>query len=125
MTIVNRRPVWIRAPGQVLSDASPVLRRAFNRFFPSAVWLRPNGQNEDALVTLVEQATTNGRSHLEFMLHSSELMAGGSPTFKDGASIERLYATLERLFAVVARNCRPMTLTDFRGWHLSRRGVGV
>ena len=125
MTIVNRRPAWIRAPGQVLSDASPLFRRALNRFFPPAVWLRPNGQNEDALVALVEEATTHGRSHLEFMLHSSELMAGGSPTFKDDSSIERLYATLERLFSVVARNCRPMTLKDFRGWHLSRRGVGA
>ena len=33
-----------------------------------------------------------------FMLHSSEMMPGGSPSFPDEQSIEKLYECIERLF---------------------------
>ena len=33
-----------------------------------------------------------------FMIHSSELMPGGSPNFKDEKSIEDLYNETEKLF---------------------------
>ena len=36
---------------------------------------------------------------VQFALHSSELMPGGSPTFRTEDSIERLYEDLEALFA--------------------------
>lgn len=39
--------------------------------------------------------------YAEFMMHSSELMPGGSPYFADEASIESMYADLERLFQYV------------------------
>ena len=34
-----------------------------------------------------------------FMLHSSELMPGGSPTFRDEGAIEHLYRELNAIFA--------------------------
>jgi hypothetical protein len=49
-----------------------------------------------------------------FMLHSSELMPGGSPAFRTAAAIERLYADTEALFAhASARGCAGRTLGDF------------
>ena len=35
---------------------------------------------------------------LMFMLHSSEMMPGGSPSFPDEKSIEELYECIEKLF---------------------------
>ena len=35
---------------------------------------------------------------MELMLHSSELMPGGSPTFRREEQIETLYADLEKVF---------------------------
>ena len=48
-----------------------------------------------------------------FALHSSELMAGGSPTFRTKEDIERLYEDLEWLFAQTAGSFRGATLTEF------------
>jgi hypothetical protein len=50
------------------------------------------------------------------MLHSSELMPGGSPTFRDKSAIERLYGDLRALFALAATECRPATLAEFHAW---------
>lgn len=36
--------------------------------------------------------------YIEFMMHSSEMMPGGSPYFADESSIERMYIDLEALF---------------------------
>jgi hypothetical protein len=62
---------------------------------------------------VLAKALRERRTYLEFMLHSSELMPGGSPTFPDQESIEALYRDLEALFAAAARCCRPSTLTGF------------
>jgi hypothetical protein len=50
---------------------------------------------------------------VEFMVHSSELMPGGSPRFRTAAAIERLYASLEVLFEELSAWCRGMTLAEF------------
>ena len=55
-----------------------------------------------------------GDAPLEMVLHSSELMPGGSPQSPDEASIERLYADLEALFHHVAREFRGMTLHEYQ-----------
>jgi hypothetical protein len=49
------------------------------------------------------------------MLHSSSLVAGGSPYVPDAAGLERLYSTLERTFehAQVRHQMRGMTLSAF------------
>jgi hypothetical protein len=47
------------------------------------------------------------------MLHSSELMPGGSPTFKSKADVERLYRDLRLLFSRVAGRFEAATLSEF------------
>ncbi len=89
-------------------------RRAAAVFSPRHYWLRPNGNNLRAMLNLVDEAVATGREHLMFMLHSSELMPGGSPTFRDADAIERLYEDLAALFARAAHHgCPASTLGEF------------
>ena len=48
-----------------------------------------------------------------FILHSSELMPGGSPTFPTDDAIESLYEDLESVFADAAEHFRGATLSEF------------
>ena len=66
------------------------------------------------MIGLVERAMEEEASYVEFMLHSSELMPGGSRRFPTKRSIERLYDHLERLFAKTAARFRGSTLAQFR-----------
>jgi len=61
-------------------------------------------------------ARADGAVHAEFTLHSSELMPGGSPTFRNASDIERLYEHLEILFEEFSTWCRGMTLKEFYVW---------
>lgn len=69
-----------------------------------AFWLRPNRRNLEEMLYLIAEYTLSDSDYLMFMLHSSELMPGGSPTFQtEGGfkyymSILRLYSTkLQRI----------------------------
>jgi hypothetical protein len=48
------------------------------------------------------------------MLHSCDLMPGGSPNSGNAQDVEHLYACLEVLFEEVSAWCRGMTLAEFR-----------
>ena len=64
------------------------------------MWLRPNGNNLNSMKSIIEEKNKKAE-YLEFMIHSSELMPKGSPTFKTKASIEKLYSAIEELFSVI------------------------
>lgn len=51
--------------------------------------------------------------YLMFMLHSSELMPGGSPTFRGKQDIEDLYGHLNNLFQRIAGTYRGVTLEQY------------
>ena len=120
MTIVHAPPGPALRLGQALSALPAPLRRAtrlvarvVDRVAPPIRWLRPDGRNRRAMLDILDQVRAEGRAHAEFMLHSSELMPGGSPTFRTEASIERLYADLRALFAAVRGRFAPATLAEF------------
>ena len=83
------------------------------------IWLRPKGNNLSDMLTLINNIQESESPYLMFMLHSSELMPGGSPTFKTSESIEKLYKNLEILFNIIASNFRGITLKDYYLNHLS------
>jgi hypothetical protein len=99
----------------------PLLRRAANRVSPAPRWLSPVqpalraplGRNLHAMLQAARDAKAEGAPHMEFMLHSSELMPGGSPAFRNATDIERLYENLEVLFEDLSTWCRGMTLKEF------------
>jgi hypothetical protein len=94
------------------------LRRAAGRISPAQRWLCPvpllEKRNEEAMLRLARQARQASPTHLEFMLHSSDLMPGGSPNSGSAQDVERLYACLEALFGELSTWCRGMTLAEFR-----------
>ena len=67
------------------------------------IWLRPASSSLKEMKNLCNRVSAEPENdYLEFMVHSSELMAGGSPYFKDEESIEMLYGNLNELFAHVS-----------------------
>lgn len=115
MTIVpnNATPFagFLRTAGQLV----PPLERIARRLAPEYEWLRPNGRNGGSLRRMVATARDERRVYVEFMLHSSELMPGGSPTFRTARSIERLYEDLEDLFEYsTSLGFVGRTLSEFR-----------
>jgi hypothetical protein len=98
----------------------PLLRQAAHRVAPQLSWLCPTPllekHNLDAMLRVARAARAEAAAHLEFMVHSSELMPGGSPTFRDASAIERLYEYLEMLFEELSAWCRGMTLKEFHEW---------
>lgn len=86
---------------------------AIRAYHGSPVWIRPNGKNIDQMIRFSDETLTKNRDYLMFMLHSSEMMPGGSPTFKTQESIEILYRDLERLFQHVSKNYEGITLREY------------
>ncbi|MGK3126755.1 deacetylase [Candidatus Pantoea formicae] len=80
---------------------------------PSVNWLRPSGGNLDRMKSVVNEALSRGSDYVEFMLHSSEFMPAGSPTFKNEEQIEILYSDLEELFSWLESRTTGMTLAEY------------
>ena len=76
-------------------------------------WLRPNGENLDSMLSILHQGKEEHWPCVEFILHSSELMPGGSPTFRTPDSIEGLYDDLESLFSQATQRFDGATLSEF------------
>ena len=51
--------------------------------------------------------------YIMFMLHSSEMMPGGSPTFHRNEDIEKLYFDLENLFEFISDKFKGATLSEY------------
>jgi len=113
---------------RLLGHAHGLAERVARRLFPPDVRLMPNGRNGTGMIGLLDAAIHDDRDYVEFMLHSSELMPGGSPTFPTRASVERLYRDIELLFAHASRRFEGRTLSQyydrFRG-HPSSRVVMI
>ena len=110
--LFRRTPWAYRTPG---------LRRVVRKLSPARRWLCPvallEKNNLDAMLHLAQRAREERPTHMQFMLHSSELMPGGSPSFQSVRDIDRLYAHMELLFEGLSTWCRGMTLGEFREQH--------
>jgi len=92
----------------------PLLRQATNRLLsPALNHLCPAESALHGMLRAAHAARTDGAVHVEFTLHSSELMPGGSPKFRNTRDIERLYEQLEIVFEELSTWCRGMTLKEF------------
>jgi hypothetical protein len=116
MTIASLQSPLIRRAQSLFPERS-LPARAIGRFYPAVSWFRPNGANRGEMRRLIERERARRAPYLEFMLHSSEFMPGGSPTFPTEASIERLYDDLEACFAAARPYFQGATLAEFAaGW---------
>ena len=77
--------------------------------------MRPSVQSLDDLVHLAQSVSNEpDTDYLQFMIHSSELMPGGSNYYASEASVEQLYDSLERLFDIVKERFVGITLSGYR-----------
>lgn len=81
-----------------------------------SLWMRPRpGEtNPEDLLYLTDVITNDSKSdYLMFMLHSSELMPGGSPNFSTEEAIEKLYEILKKLFEKISKSYYGSTFTEY------------
>jgi hypothetical protein len=110
---VSIRKLRIIHAGPGKSGVRKLLSSAKGVILGRTMWLRPEADNLAQLLFLTDRITESSSSYLMFMLHSSELMPGGSPNFKTTESIEKLYSDLEILFKHISGRCEGKTLREY------------
>lgn len=76
-----------------------LLKKIFNKLFFQIKWLRIfQSSNKRDWKKIYKSAKKNNLPVLVFMIHSSELMAGGSPYAEDDLEVEKIYSNLEAMF---------------------------
>lgn len=91
-----------------------LISRVLDRFVPRYTWFRPRSNNLGEMLSVLKWVKHSRLDYIEFMLHSSEFMPGGSPTFKSEDDIERLFDTLARVFeAAMSSSFRGATLCEY------------
>ena len=108
-------PTYLSRPARLAGELLRTTRlgtKVANRLLPNWAWMYP-AKFHRALPKLLRAAAAHGRDYAEFMIHSSELMPGGSPRYPTARSIEALYRCLERLFAAAEPDFEGLTLTEY------------
>jgi hypothetical protein len=93
----------------------PVAGCVVNRVWPMWSWACPGENGLAGMRRAARSARAAGAACVELMVHSSELMPGGSQRFRTAAAIEQLYASLEVLFEELSAWCSGSTLAEFEG----------
>ena len=109
-------PITILAAAKPIANQVknfPLVGRVVRRFISPPRWLRPTGKNLQDMLSILREARLQKRSYVELVLHSSELMPGGSPTFTTEDHIEALYHDLHALFSEVQVAFAGATLKDY------------
>ncbi len=89
-------------------------------------WFRPTGSNLMELLGILDYLYIEKAAYIEFMLHSSELMPGGSPTFRLKGQIEKLYEDLDILFCEIRQyGFQGIGISDYAKRYNKERGEGL
>ena len=110
-SIVRQRPVLYSFLPTFL-EYQPIIKKVINRLAPLH-WLRPSGHNLRSMLWVIRQAVLEKRNYVEFMLHSSELMPGGSPGFKSEDEVNNLYHDIEVVFDLASKYFIGVTLSQY------------
>ncbi|MGB6975742.1 MAG: hypothetical protein WBD67_13750 [Terracidiphilus sp.] len=106
------------------AEPFPFARKVRDGLLFPVRWCRPQDRYYEGFRALVQSLGASqgyrGLTHLEFMIHSSELMPGGSPYFPSDRHVASLYEFLEEIFPEIARHCVGMTLREFYAHHCRR-----
>jgi hypothetical protein len=117
---VTIRPMYSKSFRRLchIISRSRLLSRAVDKFLNLHIWLRPTGDNVHEMNELVGWALSENLPVIELMLHSSELMPGGSPYFPEKDDVETLFNDLERFLAhTSALGITGATLAEYRQIH--------
>ncbi len=80
------------------------------------IMLRPNGRNLQDMLEIVRSVKESDAEYLMFMIHSSELMPGGSPTFTNTEAIEHMYEDINLVFSEISASFLGDTLDNFHNY---------
>lgn len=89
------------------------LKNAMYSVIGKNVWLRPSISDEVEIQHLLNTLEEEDCNYIQFMMHSSEFMPGGSPYFSNDNDIEELYKALERLFKKISLRYEGKTLKEY------------
>ena len=101
--------------------------RVIRKAFPNTAWLMPTGSNGSDLLRVLEVVRRQHRPYAQFVIHSSELMPGGSLKLPDERAIDLLYQDIEALFAA-AGDFAGQTVAEFRSRFITSeptKGEGI
>ena len=81
-------------------------------------WVRPDKYLSSKGIKKVIDICNTNNEYIMFMLHSSELMPGGNPSFKSEQDIEKLYSLIDNIFQYVkCKGYIGMTLEEFYNYY--------
>lgn len=103
-----------------------IYRRLFRRILGTPVkWFRPLRRRPSGLMQVAKRKIRDNSDYIMFMLHSSELMPGGSPQFRNEKEIDKLYEDIHRIFQwLYDRNVTGATCYEFH--HLfEQKGINI
>ena len=88
-------------------------------------WIRPDSTFSIRGIEKVIDICNMNNKYIMFMLHSSELMPGGSPNFKSEADIEKLYTVIESIFQYATKlGYTGITLKDYYEKNFGGENIG-
>ena len=100
-------------------DGASIRTVARNLLKGRIVWLRPAVQTVNEMIALIKHVERDGVDNVEFMIHSSELLAGGSPYCKTDADIENYYKKIEKIFQYANKHgYQGISLKDYYYTHI-------
>lgn len=105
----------VRGFKQVYHDPHDLLLRALYKAGQKPTWFRPlPDRSPHELIQIYRMARSLKLDYVEMMLHSSELMPGGSKNVKDEQAVEKLYTLFEALFQFLSKEqVHSVTLTEY------------
>ena len=110
-------PVSIRKTHKAMFDSEKpikgIIKGIYHAIKGNTIWLRPNGRNISSMIKLVDIISKSQFDFAMATFHSSELMPGGSPTFKTKDDIENLYVTIKEIFQYCSYSFEGITMRDY------------
>lgn len=87
--------------------------RVRNLLLGKDIWLRPAINTVEEMKKLIEVVESKKNDYLEFMIHSTELMPGGSPYTQNALEVERLYEKIYEIFDFISQEYQGISLCDY------------
>ena len=99
-----------------------VMGSMYNSIQGQKIWLRPTGFNTQKMLWLLDKIRNDDNlDYIMFMLHSSEFMPGGSPTFRTEESIDLLYDQIETVFKAASQHFEGFTISEYGDSYMSKK----
>lgn len=101
-------------------NGTSIKNRVKNIILGKKMWLRPATSTFEEMKMLCKIIEKKDVGYLEFMIHSSELMPGGSPYTKDSIQLENFYNRTQQLFEYISKDYVGVTLSEYYNSNITK-----